>query len=375
MPGRRSYALLLSGLFVLALALGFAGLFGRSDIATTENRVLAPAPGWPGSVAALAAWPRQADAWIADRFGLREPLIRLQARLTYGLTRDRSQVVRGADGWLFLADEFSRVSYQRTEPLSGQDALAWAGELEQRKAIAAAAGTTYLFVAVPDKHTIYPEFMPDDLTVTAPLSRLQMLGPAAQLGAGPAYLDLEPILRAAKPTGQLYFRTDSHWNAYGAWLGYRAIAARLAELGRPLPPRTDYGYADFPQGTFEAGDLARMMAVSISEQGPLPRDLGQACGGTTQAFPLGAFEPFFEHRTQRSTCAAGSGRALVLHDSFMIGLMPYLSTSFSEVVYVWAKVPLPLYKALIERLKPDVVIEERAERYFRGLYPAPQPLP
>ncbi|MGG2362639.1 hypothetical protein ACE4Z5_27405, partial [Salmonella enterica] len=83
----------------------------------------------------------------------------------------------------------------------------------------------------------------------------------------------------------------------------------------PLPPRTDYGYADFPQGAFEAGDLARMMAVSISEQGPLPRALGSACGGTTQAYSLGALERFFEHRTQRSACAAGAGRALVLHDS------------------------------------------------------------
>lgn len=375
MPARRTYALILSGLFALALAVGFAGLFTAHDIASSENRVLAPGPAWPGDAAGIAAWPRQADAWIADRFGLRDPLIRLQALLTWRLKKGQSDVVRGAQGWLFLADDFSRVSYQRSEPLSAQDAVTWVGELEQRRTIAAAAGATYLFVAIPDKHSVYPEFMPGDMAVAAPLSRLQMLRPAAQLGAGPAYLDLEPLLIGAKPSGLLYYRTDSHWNAYGAWLGYRAIAARLAELGRPLPPRPDYGYADFPQGDFATGDLARMMAVSMTERGPLPRDLGSACGGTTEAFPLRPLEPFFEHRTQRSTCAGGRARALVLHDSFMIGLMPYLSTSFAEVVYVWAKAPLPLYKALVERLKPDVVIEERAERYFRGGYPAAQPLP
>jgi hypothetical protein len=375
MPGRRPYALILSGLFALGLGLGFAGLLTGHDIASTENRVLAPAPAWPRGAAAIAAWPRQADVWIADRFGLRDPLIHLHAQLTWWLGRGHSQVVRGSEGWLFLADEFSRVSYQRSEPLSGQEAMTWVGELEQRRAIAAAAGAGYLFVAVPDKHTVYREFMPADMTVTAPLSRLQMLRPAAMLGAGPAYLDLEPVLVAAKPTGQIYYRTDSHWNAYGAWVGYRAIADRLASLGHQLPSRPDYAYADFPQGAFITGDLARLSAVSLSEQSPLPRDLGSACGGTTQAFPLAPLEPFFEHRTQRSTCAAGKGRALVLHDSFMIGLMPYLSTSFAEVVYVWAKAPLPLYKALVERLKPDVVIEERAERYFRSGYPAPQPLP
>lgn len=375
MLGPRLYALILSGLFALALAVGFAGLLSGHDMASTENRVLAPAPVRPGGRAAIAAWPRQADAWIADRFGLRDPLIRLQARLTWRLKKGQSQVVRGTDGWLFLADEFSRVSYQRMEPLSGQEAMTWLGELEQRRAIATAAGAAYLFVAIPDKHTIYREFMPVDMTVMAPSSRLQMLRPAAQLGGGQAYLDLEPVLTDAKPTGQLYYRTDSHWNAYGAWLGYRAIAARLAALGRPLPPRPDYAYDDFPQGDFTTGDLARMMAVSMTERSALPRDLDSPCGGTTQAFPLRPLEPFFEHATQRSTCAAGRGRALVLHDSFMIGLMPYLSTSFAEVVYVWARAPLPLYKAVVERLKPDIVIEERAERYFRGIYAAPQPLP
>ncbi len=375
MLAQRTYALVLSALFAAALATGFAGLLADHGTASTENRVLAPAPGLPDSVAAIAAWPRQADAWIADRFGLRDALIRLQARATYKLRRGQAQVVRGAGDWLFLADEFSRVSYQRSEPLSGQDAMAWMTELGQRRAIAAAAGATYLFVAIPDKHSVYREFMPADMTVMAPLSRLQMLRPAAQMGAGPAYLDLEPLLVDAKAAGLVYYRTDSHWTPYGAWVGYAAIADRLAELGRPLAPRPVLGYADFPQGDVTTGDLARMMAVSLTERAPGAPVTGSPCGGTTQAFPLKPLEPFFEHATQRSLCPAAKGRALVLHDSFMIGLMPYLSTGFAEVVYVWAKAPLPLFRALVERIRPDVVIEERAERYFRGTYAAPQPLP
>lgn len=374
MLGRRLYALILSGLFLLALAVGFAGLFVRRDLASTENRALAPAPGWPRDAAGIAAWPRQADAWIADRFGLRDSLIRLHARLTWRLGRGHSQVVRGSDDWLFLAEEFSRVSYQRLEPLSGQDAMVWLGELEQRRAIAAAAGAAYLFVAVPDKHTVYGEFMPADMTVMAPQSRLQMLRPTGAIAIGPAYLDLEPVLIAAKPAGQLYYRTDSHWNARGAWVGYRAIADRLAALDRPLPPeRAGRPQGEWPEGEFADGDLARLMALTMSERSVLPRPAPGPCAA--KVWPLDRLEPLFEHPTQRSVCPSGKGRALVLHDSFMTALMPYLSNDFAEVVYVWAKPPLPLYKALVERLKPDVVIEERAERFFRSAYAKPQALP
>jgi hypothetical protein len=52
-------------------------------------------------------------------------------------------------------------------------------------------------------------------------------------------------------------------------------------------------------------------------------------------------------------------RAIVLHDSFMVMLLPFLSEHFSRVVYVWGD---QLDPALVERERPHVVIEERVER-------------
>ena len=55
----------------------------------------------------------------------------------------------------------------------------------------------------------------------------------------------------------------------------------------------------------------------------------------------------------------GLPRAVVLRDSMAISLIPLLSENFSRVVYVSTRA---LDRALIEREKPDIVIEELVER-------------
>ena len=55
----------------------------------------------------------------------------------------------------------------------------------------------------------------------------------------------------------------------------------------------------------------------------------------------------------------GLPRAVILRDSMAIPLIPLLSENFSRVVYASTR---QLDRALIEREKPDIVIEELVER-------------
>ena len=65
----------------------------------------------------------------------------------------------------------------------------------------------------------------------------------------------------------------------------------------------------------------------------------------------------------------GLPRAVVLRDSMAIALIPLMSETFSRVVYVSTR---QLDRALIEREKPDIVIEELVERSLHA--PAAFPL-
>ena len=66
----------------------------------------------------------------------------------------------------------------------------------------------------------------------------------------------------------------------------------------------------------------------------------------------------------------GLPRAVVLRDSMAIPLIPLLSENFSRAVYVSTRT---LDRALIEREKPDIVIEELVERAMQA--PAALPMP
>ena len=56
---------------------------------------------------------------------------------------------------------------------------------------------------------------------------------------------------------------------------------------------------------------------------------------------------------------------LMVHDSFYKRLKPYLSASFSRVLYIWDW-GMNFYPDIIEREKPTLVIDEMAERFLLG---------
>jgi len=60
----------------------------------------------------------------------------------------------------------------------------------------------------------------------------------------------------------------------------------------------------------------------------------------------------------------------VYRDSMAIPLIPLLSENFRRIVYVSSR---RLDPALVEREKPDVVIEELVERSLHGVAASPMP--
>jgi alginate O-acetyltransferase complex protein AlgJ len=54
-------------------------------------------------------------------------------------------------------------------------------------------------------------------------------------------------------------------------------------------------------------------------------------------------------------------RALVFRDSFTTSMIQFISPHFNEVLYIWT----PFDQGIVDRYKPDVVIECFVERYFQ----------
>jgi alginate O-acetyltransferase complex protein AlgJ len=329
-----------------------------STVTALENRAPAPLPPAPRSLAAIAHYPQRFGDFFADRFGLRRQMVALRALALEALGQSPSPLVLlGRRGWLFFAGDGSLEAWMHRAPLSAAELEQWATRLGERERWFAAHGIAYLFVVAPDKHTVYPEYLPRYLRPGPGATRLDQL--RRRLTGDPHWLDLRAAVQAAKPAGQVYFLGDTHWNDFGAYTGYRAIMQRLGLPALARPPAS-------LQQVRHVVDLARMFGLAASEPDTLPplacavaRPIKPDADGPAPPGPAPT-EPVL----RATTCAGGRGRLLVFHDSFVPPMSAYLSDSFARAVYVWRRPTLAEMQRMAAAEHPTVVIEERVERFL-----------
>ncbi len=236
-----------SALLIVVAATLMAPLAVSLATSLAANPLRAESGGAPGVGARLADFPRLARLWEApaeylrgvdahlkEHFGLREFALDLNARLRSQFGAPVSgKVVVGESGWLFFAEglldrprESSRYWQERLE---NQAAL-----LESLEGAVTALGARFLVVPVPDKHTIYPEYLPAWLRERRPDSNHARLVKALQ-DRRVAVLDVEEPLLRLKQSAPVYYRTDTHWTPIGALAAFNLIVERMGLPERRLP--------------------------------------------------------------------------------------------------------------------------------------------
>ena len=163
--------------------------------------------------------------------------------------------------------------------------------------------------------------------------------------------DLRPILRRSAEAGeQPYYRTDTHWNAYGAALAWEEASGLAAPEPVPL---------SLPHG----GDLARMIGrrdAMPERSATIDQTLGAAACSRSDGAPY-AFDPLDPVRTARITCRTGgaAGQAVVVMDSFGMSLIPSVARSHARSVFLWRDdVPWDV----VREEEPDLLLRVVVER-------------
>jgi alginate O-acetyltransferase complex protein AlgJ len=360
--------------FCAALALGGLGALRAPAALEFEFRALAP---WPAPKM-LRTFPAEFERAFADRFGGRSALLRLHHRAMVDLfgVSPAPNVLIGRDGWLYFLGEDGRSlerHYRGTLPIGDAEIAAVVAELKRRQEFLASLGIPYVVTIIPEKFTIYPEHLPDWTGAPKAPTPLERLIAALNADGSVRIVDLRAPLRDAKGRNRLYYATDSHWNMLGAAVGYAAI---MREVQRALPPGKLAAVAPaamppyVPGVDFYAGDLARQVGYPTryreADYAPFAKVLGDPGTRCARRTDRGADEGFEFYACARPELP----RAVVYRDSMAIPLIPLLSENFSRVVYVSS---YGLDPALIQREKPDIVIEEMVERSMFS--PAALPMP
>lgn len=328
---------------------------------------------WSGS-SIKAAGKALASGWLDKNFPFRGQLIRwynYASASMFGSYSHKAPVAVGKEGWLFLAKDRTidvLEEHRAATPLTGAQLDAIAALYEDRRVWLAERGIKYLLAVAPNKNSVYPEHLPAEFKQVGPVSRMDQIMEHLAGNTSLDVLDLRQPLLEAKKSHQVFYATDSHWNAHGAFPCYQAVIERL---GRHFPSLKPMDAKDFiaMEFTFLGGDLSYMVGLEdlVTERKVAyePITPFKARGVST-----GTNKPGYAQPSQASEVRdAKLPKAVFMHDSYFWEILGFLGEHFSRAVYVWVKPGLAgsqsfFDKELIEAEKPDVVIEQIAERFF-----------
>ena len=365
-PRPKWFGVALVSLFVTSLLIASIGSFREPASVADENRVPATLPGASSTLQGWLTFPGRFERYFSDHFGLRTLLLALDhwAKAAVFGVSPVPTVLMGKQGWLYFLGEDAKALdrwYRGIGAFTDAEIEALRNEFLHRREYLGRLGIPYLVVVVPEKYSVYPEFLPAWAKPVTPTTALDRV--ADDLARHPElhFLDLRTALRRAKQNERVYYKTDSHWNFVGTSIGYRVL---MAELERLLP-----GLSTVPPGRppydpavdFYSGDLSRMIGATarfreddIAPLWKILADTWPRCASRDAASEMPGVEAYVY------VCPNPPPyRALVYRDSMAIPLIPLLSENFVRATYVSSRVMDP---ALVERLKPDVVIEELVER-------------
>lgn len=275
---------------------------------------------------------------------------------------------RGKDDWLFLGNMYN---YTVAKLMLG--IVPSKGEIGATKQLfyniaktGAKSNTKIVLILGPNKSSIYPEYLPDQIKPAEKKYSSFFLDSLKDIKNLVVYNPTEDFLRLKHTEGILYWMTNTHWNNKGSFLAYSGFSK---VLGLPVPK------IDFQQGATHSGDL-----INIAKLTDFPlhaEDNWDVIWANKPAWTETEIPNQETPNQEKTTFGVASivknqnplsdKYIWVAGDSFTSSLRKYFNATFKEVRYVghWTRklkeLPDDLARA---KRKPDMVIIVRVERSF-----------
>jgi len=341
------------------------------DVSEVEKRKLSAFPkiGW--NVNEIERFPESFDTYYSDHFGFRDWLTKYYKLVKFGIGDSPSDdVTIGKDGWLFLGS-IKKGYTKYNDPIgdarnanlySNDELKVFASYMESLKTWLSDKGIEYVFVIVPNKHTIYFDKLPSYISKVNVQSSTDQLVEYLKSHTAVTVVDLRKILMENKKH-QLYYKTDTHWNHYAANIAQHEI---MLEIEKLYPKLINPEYFNLREEIRGGGDLANFMGVEdFKESNPQPVF-------TNSCNPIKHPKDVEDTATNSFLCEGQKINALIFRDSFFNALQPYFERKFKKSTYIWQKLNYPALKEYLEKGRYDIVIEEWVERSLPLIPESPQ---
>ena len=274
-------------------------------------------------------------------------------------------VIIGKEGWMEYTGDGNMDDFQNALHFSSQALLNTAQTIEECHKYAQEHNMTFLIVVAPNKASIYPDKLPEEIQPLSELSRFDQLNNYLRSKKIPEILDLRTALREARQQQDVYNKLGTHWNNYGAYIAYVEIIDALSTQHPDLEPFSAK-FLRFRLVSQDSGDIAGLIEANFLVKEPVPTSTRNVDDFVHKInFPdagFGYHEISWIPNSDLPTL-------LLFHDSFgYAGLNDFLALNFSKAYYVHRTAStLYLNKQAIEQFAPNVMIYEIVERNLKGI--------
>lgn len=311
------------------------------------------------------------EKWLDDNIGLRSQAKLLLTYFDYsvfGVSPSR-KVLIGKEGWYYYTRNnniaiglgtYTLTKAQMEEIKINQEAI---------QAALKKKGIEYVITLIPSKVSVYPEYIGGSPESSATL--IDIVSEYLIENTTIPVINTKHELIKAKDTSPVYFKTDTHWNEIGSFVGYSTIINKLNQYGIinsspvPIMTSTETHVGDLtalmgmvgslPSEPFKAIRIMSPAAVRVEngdDYDELNSMISKNYGNVT----------FYSYRNEK----VNEKEMLIFGDSFFVSYKTpeLLAENFSVLNYVNS---YKIRKDLVDLLQPDVVMFEITEREIEEL--------
>ena len=306
-----------------------------------------------------------------EKFCFRSMLIRQFLWFKMNILMDSplpKKLVIGKHGFLFLTDYNSMDDYRNVNHFTPDVKRELSEKFQENLNFCTANGIKYVIVIVPEKQRVYPELLPLNISQVRKTSRFDDFTEylkSCNIDLPLLYLSETLISHKDSFDDGLYFRKESHWNYIAAKIAFDKVREFLNDRYRYNVSFVDYKWEDYLEDDL---DLAIQLGESRfqTERTKKPvsilnyRILDHLNKNDSTLMRKQKKPNYLISRRNLDQ----EGNVLIYRDSYTSFWSDLFVDAFYDTRLVW---DYDLNLEYIERVNPDLIVHEIAERHLEYL--------
>ena len=318
----------------------------KMDQKNYENRNLYKKPNFTFNN--ITDFPKKYENYFNDHLPFKNEIRKMRSKTLFNLFKISTdeRVIVGENNWLFYTGNSTISDYRKTEKYSLKVKKQIKKSLLKTQNKLNEKNIDFYILILPNKETVYTDKLKNKITISP--------NKDSKIDDLISYLKKNTNLNVIYPKAELitsrkkfetYYKNDTHWNNYGAYIGITKLMVSIDENYHNSEIYVKYANK-------KSGDLADMNLIpNVENKEPTVKNFYNEINYKCKEIN--------NYEICKSDTALYNKTVLFVGDSFRIATIPYFSKIYKNAIIIHKN---DYNEDLIKKYDVDIVIYETVER-------------